>query len=141
MLLTCKCESLEETDTLYGRGDASDVFYFVLAGQLQLMVIEQDEMKFSKTVDLSTFFGFRDSPDQKRNDFASATQGKTELITFNTAAYKEIITKTMQSESEAKIDFLMRFGPKLREAGRRLIEEFEVFFVKEKATKGFQLTT
>ena len=77
---------------LYGRGDTCDVFYFVLAGQLQLMVIEQEEMKFSKTVDVSTFFGFRDQPTQKRNDFASATQGKTELLVFNTARYKEIIT-------------------------------------------------
>jgi hypothetical protein len=36
-----------------------------------------------------------------------------------------------------KIDFLMSYGPMLRMAGRRLIEQFEVFFIKERVTKGY----
>jgi hypothetical protein len=33
----------------------------------------------------------------------------------------------------------MRFGPRLRDAGRRILEEYEVFFQKERASCGFQL--
>lgn len=33
----------------------------------------------------------------------------------------------------------MRFGPKLRDAGRGMIEELEVLFVRQEATKGYQL--
>ena len=56
------------------------------------MVMENDNLKFSKTVDESTFFGFRDGQGQTRNDFAFATLESTEVICFNTIKYKEIIT-------------------------------------------------
>lgn len=45
----------------------------------------------------------------------------------------------MQTEAEKKIDFLMRFGPRLRDAGRRTLEEYEVFFQKERASCGYHL--
>jgi hypothetical protein len=32
----------------------------------------------------------------------------------------------------------MRFGPRLRDAGRRTLEEYEVFFQKERASCGYQ---
>lgn len=33
----------------------------------------------------------------------------------------------------------MRFGPKFRETGRNMIEEFEILWAKLEATKGFHL--
>ncbi len=41
--------------------------------------------------------------------------------------------------SEQKIDFLMRYVPRLRAVSRNVIEELEVFFIKEVATQGFIL--
>jgi len=35
------------------------------------------------------------------------------------------------------VDFLYRFVPKLRNFSKSLTEEFEVFFVKEVASKGY----
>lgn len=77
---------------MYAKGDSSDTFYFVLKGQLKLMVMENGNLKFSKTVDESTFFGFRDGMGQKRNDCAFAITDNTEVIGFDTIKYKEIIT-------------------------------------------------
>ena len=52
---------LEETrNTPLLSGDSSDYFYFVLRGQLHLMVLENNLPKFSKTVDEGTFFGLKE---------------------------------------------------------------------------------
>jgi|688.fasta_scaffold284147_1 hypothetical protein len=59
------------------------------------MVVENGEFKFSKTVDESTFFGFRDGLGQKRNDFTFSKIDDTEVICFDTIKYKEIITQTL----------------------------------------------
>ena len=45
---------------LYNKGDSSDYFYFVLRGQLHLMVLENNLPKLSKTVDEGTFFGLKE---------------------------------------------------------------------------------
>lgn len=45
--------------------------------------------------------------------------------------------KTILSEGEKKIDFLIRYVPKLRNASRTMIEELEVFFIKQVYTLGF----
>jgi len=38
---------------------------------------------------------------------------------------------------DKKVDFLFRYVPKIRTGGRKMIEEFEVFFLKEEVTKGY----
>lgn len=45
--------------------------------------------------------------------------------------------KTQLSASEQKIDFLLRYVPKLRAVSRTMIEELEVFFIKEVITQGY----
>ena len=124
---------------LYAKGDQSDYYYFVLKGNLHLTVLEGAEMKFSKTVDESTFFGFRDAPGMTRNDFATAISKVTEVLQISTVKYKEIITQTQMSAAEKKIDFLVRYGPGFRSLGRQMIQEYEVFFVKEEYTKGYHV--
>jgi hypothetical protein len=51
--------------------------------------------------------------------------------------WEQILKKTMRSEGEKKIDFLIRYVPKLRLASRAMIEELEVFFIKEYMSLGF----
>lgn len=60
---------------------------------------------------------------QVRNNYAIA---KTELkvLVFNTEAYNNLINKKITSAYEKKIDFLLRFGPKLRDVGRSVIENY-----------------
>lgn len=94
-------------------------------------------MKFSKTVDESTFFGFRDSSGNVRNDFATAISKQTEVIQISTVKYKEIITKTQLTTAEKKIDFLITYGPAFRQLSRQMIQEYEIFFIKEEFTKGY----
>lgn len=73
----------------------------------------------------------------ERYDFAIASKENTEILVFNTTVYKEIISKTLQNQAEKKIDFLLRFGPKLRDAGRNMVQDFEIMFVKYLAKKVF----
>jgi len=61
------------------------------------MVTENNQAKFSKTVDEGTFFGMKELQNQERNDFANASQPNTEVLIFNSLAYRSIITKTLQS--------------------------------------------
>lgn len=137
MLLGSRLCVLGDQDFLYGKGDSSDFFYFVLQGSIQIRVIEQDAMKFSKTVDESTFFGFRDGIGEKRNDFASAPTADTMVIVLDTSLYKKLITNNVMSKGDRKIDFLMQHGPQLRMAGRRMLEQYEIYFMKEKVTQGY----
>jgi hypothetical protein len=116
-----KLVRVDKNYPLYNKGDSSDFFYFVLRGQLHLMVTENNQAKFSKTVDEGSFFGMKEIQNQERNDFANASQTDTEILVFNSVIYKTIITKTLQSQADKKIDFLLRYGPKLREAGRQMV--------------------
>ena len=88
-------------------------------------------MKLSNTVDEGQFFGYRDSCATERCDFGVAMVKNTQIINFDAEKYREIIKQTQLSTSEKKIDFLMRFAPSLRSGGRNMVEEFEVFFIKE----------
>ena len=45
-----------------------------------------------------------------------------------------IVKKTQLSTSEQKVDFLVRYVPRLRAVARSMVEELEVFFIKEVAT-------
>lgn len=51
--------------------------------------------------------------------------------------YVLIGSKTQTSAAERKVEFLIRFVPGLRELPRRLVEDFEVYFIKEQATQGY----
>jgi hypothetical protein len=64
------------------------------------MVTENNQNKFSKTVDEGTFFGMKEIQNQERNDFACASQASTEILVFNSVVYKSIITKTLQSQAD-----------------------------------------
>ena len=85
------------------------------------MVTENNQAKFSKTVDEGTFFGMKETQNQERNDFANASQTDTEILVLNSVVYRTIIAKTLQSQADKKVDFLLRYGPKLREAGRQMV--------------------
>jgi hypothetical protein len=56
------------------------------------------------------------------------------VLEMDTIKYINIISKTQISESQKKIDFLIRYIPGFRELPKRLVEDFEVFFQKEQAT-------
>jgi len=49
------------------------------------------------------------------------------------------VKKVHLSTGEKKVEFLFRFIPKIRKAGRKMIEEYEVFFVKEVVTQGYHI--
>ena len=61
------------------------------------------------------------------------------MIEFSKSSYDKIIKNTELSSSEKKVEFLWRFVPKLRHVPRKMIEQFEVFFIKEEFTKGYQI--
>ena len=67
------------------------------------------------------------------------TTDKLEVMIFDTEKYFDIVSKSQLSISEKKVEFLQRYVPKLREVQRNLIEDFEVYFIKEVVTQGYQL--
>jgi hypothetical protein len=109
----------------------------MLNGSMQIQVLENEKTKFSKTIDENDFFGYREGLGQLRNDFCTAVKNDCQVVQFDSTIYKKLITDTKMSQGEMKIDFLMRYGPQLRKAGRRMIEQYEVFFIKERVTKGY----
>ena len=50
---------LEEQQYLYKQGDSGDTFWFLLDGSTEITVksAQEDETKFSKSIDENTFFG------------------------------------------------------------------------------------
>jgi hypothetical protein len=62
------------------------------------------------------------------------------LISFQTNSYNQLLQEKQTTVAESKIDFLMRFGPKLRDIGRSMLEEFEVLWLKYEASRGYQFT-
>jgi CRP-like cAMP-binding protein len=46
---------------LFGQGDSANSFYFMLQGSMQIRVVENDKMKYSKTIDENDIFGLRET--------------------------------------------------------------------------------
>ncbi len=103
-----------------------------------MMVLEHSVAKISKTADENGFFGLKDTCREIRSDYAVA-QTETQVIAFNTEEYRAIIAMKEFTTAEKKVEFLMRFGPKLRDFGRNMVEEYEVMWLKQEATKGYQI--
>ncbi len=140
--------------SLYDKGSPTTEFYFVLngkplrtsdrvAGKLELLVdsAADDELKFSKAVDENEFFGLKESSKDARHDYARGVADLTKVLAIDRDEYSNIIKKTEMGTGEKKIEFLMRFIPKIRNSdqARRMLEEFEVFFIKEQYTQGYQV--
>ena len=99
----------------------------------------EGELKFYKNVDEYEFFGMRQSAMDVRHDYCRAVTDKSWVIVVGKEAYEQVVKKTQLSSSEQKIDFLVRYVPKLRTVARSMVEEFEVFFIKEVVTQGYQI--
>jgi hypothetical protein len=89
------------------------------------------DFKLSKNHFEAEFFGLKQDSEGTRKDWARVDTEKVLLLVINKEKYEEIIKNTELSASEKKIEFLLRYGPKLRQAGHRKLEEFEIFFIKE----------
>lgn len=59
------------------------------------------------------------------------------MLEIPVEAYEKIVKQVNLTSGEKKLDFLFRYVPKIRKAGRNMIEEFEVLFVKEVLTQGY----
>jgi len=142
-----KLHQIPKENFLYKKGDSSRSFYFMLRGKLELLVDSSHgtvgqqqnplEFKLSKVVDENEFFGFKQFCDEQRNEYARAVTDNVEILEIEKDAYEQIVKQTQLSVSEKKIDFLMRYVPKFRSVARKLIEEMEIFFVKEVFTQGY----
>lgn len=122
---------------MWAKSDLAHSFWFTLRGNMQQQVPSNDGMKLSNTVDEGSFFGYKEDSTYKRNDYGVAMVKNTQIVTFHAERYRSIIKEKLLTTSERKIDFLIRFGPQLRLAGRKMVEEFEVFFIKESYNKGY----
>ena len=80
----------------------------------------------------------RQAASDQRGDNARAAVDSS-IITIHKEQYEQIVKKTQLSTSEQKIDFLVRYVPKLRAVSRNMIEDLEIFFCKLVVTQGFVL--
>lgn len=110
---------LKQDEFLYQAGDSGSMFWFVLTGKLEVSVKTDNEFKFSKNVDESTFFGKKQFFNETRGDYAKVVSAKALLLQFKTIKYNKIVSKTQISEGEKKINFLIRYVPGLRDLVRR----------------------
>lgn len=74
----------------------------------------------------------------RRQDVAYAA-GETIVLSVDRASYDKIRTETIQSDAEKKINFLIRYVPRLRMSPRNIIEELDLLFVKECYTRGYKI--
>jgi CRP-like cAMP-binding protein len=76
---------LKKGDFLYNKGDIADKFYFVVTGQLEILVKSEsnDDFKFSKGIDKSSFFGLKKNYQEERTDYARVTTEIAEILVFD----------------------------------------------------------
>lgn len=76
---------------------------------------------------------------EQRPDIAKVISQKATIIEFDTKRYYDIIQKTQLSAAEKKVEFLIRYVPNFRKLDRKIIEDYEIYFQKEVATKGYPI--
>jgi len=133
-------KQLKKGEFLYGTEDDCSKTYFMFHGKIELIVKSKgsDEFKFSKQIDEHDFFGHKLSTKENRADHARVVSEDAKVILFDSQAYLDIISKTQLSTGDLKVDFLYQYIPKLRKiVPRTMIEDFEVYFMKEQVTRGY----
>lgn len=65
--------------------------------------------------------------------------GESLVLEVDKASSEQIRACTVISDAEKKVQFLLRYVPKLRMGSRNIIEDFEILFVKEVYTKGYKI--
>ena len=76
-------------EALYSKQHTSENFYFLLRGQLHMTMLASDE-KTTKIIDEGQFFGFRNTPNEMRNDFVTAKSNLTEVIQIDNTKFQSI---------------------------------------------------
>jgi CRP-like cAMP-binding protein len=108
---------------------------------------ETGQEKVVRTIDIGCMFGKKEDASCIRyyNIFYLSSQdsaksvGESIVLEIDKAACEKIRANTVVSEAEQKINFLLRYVPKLRMSPRNIIEELEILFVKETYTKGYKI--
>ena len=104
------------------------------------MTMLESNDKTTKIIDEGQFFGFRNKPSEMRNDFVTAKADLTEVIQIDNHKFQSIFSKAQLALATEKIEFIIRFVPGLRSIhARRVLEDADSLFVKEKYTKGYQV--
>ncbi len=98
---------------------------------------EGSDQKMLRSFDVGQVFGKKDATNE-RQDIAKAA-GETTVLAIDRVAYDRIRAETVQSDAEQKIEYLIRYVPKLRMSPRGIIEELDILFVKECYTKGYRI--
>lgn len=65
--------------------------------------------------------------------------GDSIVMCIERVAHEKIRAETVKSEAEQKIEFLIRYVPKLRMSPRNIVEELDILFVKECYSKGYKI--
>ena len=121
---------------VYREEDLSSSLYFVLEGS---MVVRTDQRSPAMTKRSGAFFGVGGCAEDLRCEDVQATEAAS-VIEIDRLAY-ENAKKHRQKPTlaEAKVEFLVRYVPRLRSVARRISEELEVFFIKEVYTRGYRI--
>ena len=61
------------------------------------------------------------------------------VMSIDRDAFDRIRVDTIKSDAEQKIDFLMRYVPRMRMSPRNIVEELDILFVKECYPKGYRV--
>ncbi len=61
------------------------------------------------------------------------------VLSIDKKTYERIKVETAKTEAEQKLEFMMRYIPRLRVAPRGLLEELDIMFVRESFGKGFRI--
>ena len=85
------------------------------------------------------FFGVGGCAEDLRCEDVQVADAAT-VIEIDRLAYEEAKRHRQKpTPAEAKVEFLVRYVPRLRAVSRRIAEELEVFFIKEVYTQGYRI--
>ena len=121
---------------IYREEDLASSLFFLLDGRVRVRT-EQHNPAAERSS--GAFFGVRGCAEDLRCEDVQAAEAVA-VIEIDRAAYESAKKHTQPpSPAEAKVEFLVRYVPRLRAVARRLAEELEVFFIKEVYTRGFRV--
>ena len=135
--------TFEPSEKIFEKEDKAKWFYYILKGSVHIIDPNATEgVKIAKMHNENEVFGMKklENPNEiEQRGREAVAETPVVILKIDLQEYETIRKQRVLSAAEAKLNYLIRHVPGLRSVDKKIVEEIETMFQKEKYTKGYRI--